>query len=236
MLDQAFEALKTYDWGVDPKAIRAIDEAIVSTHGDAQARKNLETRLAAVLDTKVPQAAKDAVCRALRTIGTALSVPALAKLLHDEKLSHMVRYALQVNPTSEATAALLGAMEKASAKIKPGIAASIAARARAGNKDVRVAQMQVLVHDKDPAVARAGALTLGALGTSDAVSPLAAVGKTAKDAEVKTAIADSLLECAENQLAAGKKGEATKIYQEIVALKLSDSSKAAAELGIKASS
>ena len=30
MLDQAIEALKTYDWGVDPKVIRPIDEAIAA--------------------------------------------------------------------------------------------------------------------------------------------------------------------------------------------------------------
>ena len=35
MLDQAFEALKTYDWGQDIKVLAAIDEAVVATHGDA---------------------------------------------------------------------------------------------------------------------------------------------------------------------------------------------------------
>ena len=94
MLDQAFDALKTYDWGVEPNVLQPIDEAITATHADPAARKDLETRLIEVLKTEVPRAAKDAVCRALKTIGTVASVPALAALLADEKLSHMARYAL----------------------------------------------------------------------------------------------------------------------------------------------
>ena len=30
MLDQAFEALKTYDWGTDPNALKPIDEAVIA--------------------------------------------------------------------------------------------------------------------------------------------------------------------------------------------------------------
>ena len=121
MLDQAFEALKTYKWGVDPKAIKAIQDTIVATHGDAAARKDLESKLAAVLATDVPRAAKDSVCRFLKTIGTAHSVEALAKLLHDAELSHMARHALQTNNAPEAVKALVGAMDKAPKKIKIGI-------------------------------------------------------------------------------------------------------------------
>ncbi len=40
MLDQAFEALKTYDWGTDRKALDPIDDAVVATHGDDAARAN----------------------------------------------------------------------------------------------------------------------------------------------------------------------------------------------------
>ena len=40
MLDQALEALKTYKWGVDPKAVQGIQDTVVATHGDAAARKS----------------------------------------------------------------------------------------------------------------------------------------------------------------------------------------------------
>ena len=71
---------------------------MVATHGDAAARKELETRLAAVLDSGGSRAAKDYVCRKLMMIGTAESVPALAALLPDKDLSHMARYALERIP------------------------------------------------------------------------------------------------------------------------------------------
>ena len=43
MLEQAFEALKTYKWGIDPKGIKPIQDAVVATHGNAAARKELES-------------------------------------------------------------------------------------------------------------------------------------------------------------------------------------------------
>ena len=81
MLDQAFEALKTYDWGTDRNLLDPIDDAVIAAHGNAAARKELETRLAAVLKTGVSRDAKDYVCRKLMVIGTAASVPTLAALL-----------------------------------------------------------------------------------------------------------------------------------------------------------
>ena len=91
MLDQAFAALKTIDWGTDLGPLRPIDEALIS--GDAAERGELEARLAAVLKTGVSRAAKDFVCRKLMVIGTAASVPALAALLTEKDHSHMARYA-----------------------------------------------------------------------------------------------------------------------------------------------
>jgi len=56
--DQAFEALKTYDWGQEPKLVAPIEEAIIASEGNAAQRRELETRLAAVLQSDVPYDAK----------------------------------------------------------------------------------------------------------------------------------------------------------------------------------
>lgn len=209
MLDKAIEALKTYDWGVDPAVIKPIDEAIVATHGDAAARKDLESRLIAALQSDVPQAAKDALCRALRRVGTAAAVPALAPLLADEKLSHMARYALQCIPAPEAAQALLEALPKVTGKLKIGVAASLGVRGEAA----AAAPLQNTLTDSDPAVARAAAYALGAVGSPAALQALSAAkaGPGTKDA-----IADGLLECAENLLAAGKKAEAKAVYEKLL--------------------
>ena len=229
MLDQALESLKTYQWGVDPKAIKPIQDAVVATHGDSAARGKLESRLAAVLNTDVPRAAKDTVCRALKTIGTSGSVPALAKLLHDEQLSHMARHALQTIDAPEAAKALVAAIDKAPKKIKIGIISSLGAR---GN-DVPVAPLAKALSDKDAEISTAGALALGALGSADAVK---ALGSAKVNDTNRIAVCDAMLQCAESMLAHGKKSEAKVIYTKVLKSGPTKAAKIAADLGITASS
>ena len=227
MLDQAFEALKTYKWGIDPKAIKAIQDTIVATHGDAAARKDLESKLASVLATDVPRAAKDSVCRFLKTIGTAHSVEALAKLLHDEELSHMARHALQTNDTPEAVKALVGAIDKAPKKIKIGIISSLGAR----GTGVPIAPLAKALADKDAEISSAGALALGAIGSEEAVKALAAAKATDSN---KVAVCDAMFQCAENMLNHGKKSEAKAIYSTVLKIGPTKAAKMAADIGVKA--
>ena len=228
MLDQALEALKTYEWGVDPKAVKSIQDAVVASHGDAAARKKLESTLAKVLGTDIPRAAKDIVCRALKTIGTAHSVPALAKLLHDEELSHMARHALETNDAPEAVKALVGAIDKAPKKIKIGIISSLGAR----GVGVPVAPLAKALSDKDADISTAGALALGAIGSADAVK---ALGSAKVNDTNKIAVCDAMLQCAENMLAHGKKSGAKAIYGTVLKIGPTEAAKIAADLGIKAS-
>ncbi|MEC9037010.1 MAG: HEAT repeat domain-containing protein [Verrucomicrobiota bacterium] len=228
MLDQALEALKTYEWGVDPKAVKSIQDAVVASHGDAAARKKLESTLAKVLGTDIPRAAKDIVCRALKTIGTAHSVPALAKLLHDEELSHMARHALETNDAPEAVKALVGAIDKAPKKIKIGIISSLGAR----EFGVPVAPLAKALSDKDADISTAGALALGAIGSADAVK---ALGSAKVNDTNKIAVCDAMLQCAENMLAHGKKSGAKAIYGTVLKIGPTEAAKIAADLGIKAS-
>ena len=228
MLDQALESLKTYKWGVDPKAVKSIQDAVVASHGDAGARKKLESTLADVLSTDVPRAAKDIVCRALKTIGTAHSVPALAKLLHDEELSHMARHALQTNDAPEAVKALVGAINKAPKKIKIGIISSLGAR----GTGVPVAPLAKALTDKDSEISTAGALALGAIGSADAVK---ALGSAKVNDTNRIAVCDAMLHCAENMLAHGKKAGAKAVYSKVLSIGPTNAAKIAADLGVKAS-
>ena len=228
MLDQALESLKTYEWGVEPKAVQSIQDAVVASHGDDAARKKLESTLAEVLGTDLPRAAKDTVCRALKTIGTAHSVPALAKLLHDEELSHMARHALEANDSPEAVKALVGAIDKAPKKIKIGIISSLGAR----GVGVPVAPLAKALSDKDADISTAGALALGAIGSADAVKALGSAKVTDTN---KIAVCDAMLQCAENMLGHGKKADAKAIYGTVLKIGTAKATKIAAELGIKAS-
>lgn len=226
MLEQTFDAFKTYDWGVDPQVLKPLQDAIIASHGDDAARKDLETRLIAVFKTDVPQAAKDAVCRMLRTIGTSLSVPVLAGLLPDEKLSHMARYALERIPAPEAAQALLHALPSVPAKLKVGIISSLGTRREAA----AIAPLQGLLADGDSAVARAAAHALGTIGTLDAARPLVSA---TPGAATKAAIADASMACAENLLAVGNKAAAKAAYAKVLASSPSKPVAFAANHGMK---
>ncbi len=207
MLDKAFDELKKYDWGVDPKVLKPIDEAAVASHGNAAERGKLEEQLAAVLASDAPRAAKDYVCRKLMRIGTAACVPALAALVADKELSHMARYALERIPAGEAATALRDAMGKVGGELKIGVIASLGAR---GDRESIVLLAKEL-GASDPAVSRAAALALGAI--PGGVSAAALEKFKVQDGEPTVAATDAKLACAEGLLATGKKSEALAVYK-----------------------
>src|SRR5512140_1040714 len=200
MLEQAFDALKTYDWGVDRHVLDPIDEAVLKTRDDAAARKEIESKLVAVLQSNAPRDARDYVCRQLRTMGTAASVPALEKLLADPELSHMARYALERIPDPKAGQALERQLPKLTGKLKVGVISSIGTRGQPA-----VGALRPLLKDPDDAVARAAAIALGRIASVDANKALASA--TPRPALVSV-FSDASLGCAEKLLAAGRAKEA----------------------------
>ena len=209
-VNKAFEALRTYDWGKDDNALKPIDEAVVATQGDAAARRDLETRLAAVLKANVSRDAKDYVCRKLMVIGSAESAPTLAGLLPEKDLSHMARYALERISAPEAGKALRDALPLLGGELKIGVISSLGVRRDAASVPALVA----LLGDADEAVARAAAYALGDIGNPDAAR---ALGQRANNAGegVKPAIVDAYLECADRLLANGRNAEAMLIYRSL---------------------
>jgi len=225
MLDQAFDALKTYDWGMDRNVLNSLDEAVVGTRSDPAARKDLESRLLAVLRTNAPRDAKDCVCRLLRTIGTAASVPALEGLLPDPELSHMARYALERIPEPQAGQALERQLHKLSGKLKVGVISSLGTRGQAAGL------LRPLLKDPGDAVARAAAIALGRIGSLEANKALASA--TPPPALVAV-FADASMACAEKLLAAGHATEAKATYERLLKHKPSESVRQAAERGLQA--
>jgi HEAT repeat protein len=227
MLDKALETLKTYDWGQDPKSLSAIDETIVATQGDAAKRKELEEQLVAVLTGEATFDGKQQACRYLTAIGTAASVPALAALLSDEKLSHMGRYALTRIPAPEAGAALREALGKLSGNLKIGVISSLGDR---GDNE-SVAALGQLVGEGDPAIAVAAARALGAIRTPEAAK---AISAATPDAQAQPAATDASLACAEALLASGKNIDALAIYKKLAAQEQPKHVKLAATRGMLA--
>ena len=207
-LDKAFEALKSYDWGSDIAALEPIDKALASAYGKPAARKELETRLAPVLKSNAPLAAKDFVCRKLALIGTAQSVPALAELLANEDLGHMARYALERIPGPEAGKALREALPKATGRNKTGLIDSLGVR-RDGAGTARLA---ALLNSAEAQAAAAAAIALGEIGSSEAAKALEGYRRRAPK-EFRNAAAGASLVCAQRLLACGKRDEALAIFK-----------------------
>ena len=225
MLEQAFEALKTYDYGVDRHVLDPINQAVVTTHNDAAARKDLETRLVAVLQSSAPRDARDYVCRQLRTIGSAASVAALEALLTDPDLSHMARYALERIPDSQAGRALERQLPKLNGPLKLGVIASMGAR----GQGVRL--LRGLLQDPDDAVAAAAAIALGRIASVDANKALA----SAKPRPTLAVLfADAALACAENLRASGHVKDAKATYERLLKSQPPTLLREAAERGLQA--
>jgi HEAT repeat protein len=225
MLEQAFDALKTYDWGVDRHVLDPIDEAVVKTRNDPAARKEIESKLLAVLQSGAPRDAKDYVCRQLRTMGTAASVPALEQLLADAELSHMARYALERIPEPQAGQALERQLRKLSGNLKIGVISSL------GTRGQGVSLLRPLLRDSDEAVARAAAIALGRIASADANKALG----SAKPRPALTAVfADASLSCAGKLLATGHAQEAKATYQRLLKSHPPKLVRLAAERGLKA--
>ena len=128
-LDEDFQGIVTYSFGESREPLMVIQDRIRASHGNAEERLDLELQLAELLkreDTSFY--CKDFACRQLRVIGTAESVPALAKLLTDEKLSDMARYALELNTDPKVDKELISALRKAQGNQLIGIINSLGER------------------------------------------------------------------------------------------------------------
>jgi|HubBroStandDraft_6_1064221.scaffolds.fasta_scaffold82070_2 hypothetical protein len=209
MLADAFEALKKYDWGTDLATLEPIDDAVAAIPGSHGADPELESQLIAVLNGQLSRDAHDYVCRKLAIVGTAAAVPTLAGLLGNESTSHMARYALERMKAAEAGQALRAAVLTVGGKMKIGVISSVGARRDAE----AVGTLASLLGDQNPAVARAAALALGTIGTTEAASALqsAHLGRVGD----KQAQIDALLSCAESLLRHGKQADAQGIYMSL---------------------
>ncbi|MHC4503172.1 MAG: HEAT repeat domain-containing protein, partial [Planctomycetota bacterium] len=137
-------------------------------------------------------------------------VPALAKLLTAEKLSHMARFALERNPSREAGDALRSAMGTVSGKLKLGMVATLGGRRDAGS----VSALRRMLAAGDEETVRAAISALGRIGTREAAAALAYARVPEK---LKRLAADASLMCADRLAAAGEGVRASAIYDKMFA-------------------
>ncbi|GMV97960.1 MAG: hypothetical protein AMXMBFR83_23130 [Phycisphaerae bacterium] len=170
--------------------------------------------LVRVLESDAPQKDKATACRLLQRVGDKAAIPALARLLTDEKLAHMARYALEPIPEPAVDEALRGALGKVNGRLLIGVVTSLGVRRDAQSVE---AMARLLTHE-DAGVVQAAARALGSIGkASSAKALMAALPRTA--ATNRLDFCEGLLRCAEGLAAAGSREEAVAIYDALRGMK-----------------
>ena len=132
-LDEAFAQLKFYDAGQSNTALVFIDHYVARVSADATQRRELATRLAALLaDTGASEPAKLFVCQQLRVVASDTQVPQVAAMLDDAKTADLARLVLQPMPGPAASRALLEALGRVQGEPLIGVINSIGDRQDAG--------------------------------------------------------------------------------------------------------
>ncbi|HNY26140.1 MAG TPA: ThuA domain-containing protein [Candidatus Sumerlaeota bacterium] len=179
-----------YDFGSSRAAMAGYEERIRKASPEEKGK--IEEDLIGMLDCPLTTyAAKQWVCRMLRNVGTAKSVPSLAKLLPLGDYSHMARFALQGMACPEAGEALLAALAKSDGAVKVGILGTLGQR---GDGKAVAAVADALKGDASKDVKRAAIQALGRMGGEAAAEALKAAQV---DADLKDEKSNALLMCAD---------------------------------------
>lgn len=207
-LEQAFEALKTFDWGSDRAPLAPIEQAAVAAK-DSAAQAELEKKLLGALDGNLNRAGKDFVCRLLVLVGSGAAASVLAKWLGSAEDAQLARFALERIPGTEVRQVLLEALSRVQGDQLLGVISSLGARFEPES----IPPLARLLGDANESVAVAAASALGDIRSPEAAKALAAI-KPSSEA-VRSAVTDARMSCAEGMLTAGKSAEALMIYKSL---------------------
>lgn len=210
-VERKLSAIAGYDRGMDRQPIIAVEELIRESQNQPERRKYIERRLADMLSGATLEG-KSFICRQLWFIGTADSVPAVAKLLLDETTADIACYAIGRNSSTEASEALRDALAKAGPNVQIRILNLLGDRREAQS----IEAVGELVFGPEPQVAEAAIAALGKIGGARAGEIL--VQARAKGGpDLRLAATDAYLRCAEDLVAKGQAEQATAIYGQLAA-------------------
>ncbi|MBE0536987.1 MAG: ThuA domain-containing protein [Phycisphaerae bacterium] len=198
-----------WDLDKDRKALTAIEDDI-RTAGPTRLLQIEAAIVRAMTNAQCTWAGKQWVCRMLRQMGTAQSVPALAAMLTDEKVSHMARYALERMPAPEAGAALIAALDRVEGDLKIGIVSSLGLRGEEAAAD----KIAPLMKSENRMMARAAITALSHF--SNRTTGMALV-ETELPADLEDLRNDAILTCTDTMLSKGRTDFAIGIYQRMTA-------------------
>jgi HEAT repeat protein len=203
-----YQALVTREFGTAADALAAIEQQIqAAAPADHPA---LEQRLIGVLENPAAtMPGKQFACQMLRLVGSPACVPAVARLLTDEKLSHMARIAFLDLKDPAVDAALRDALKSTRGEVQIGIVHTIGDRADRGSLNA----VAGLLNADD---ARLVAAVLNAVGKIGGAEGAAAMdGAKVSDAQ-KLAWAQAYLRCASGLAVRGETKAAQAMYRKLL--------------------
>ncbi|MDT8301097.1 MAG: HEAT repeat domain-containing protein [Sedimentisphaerales bacterium] len=208
-IDEKLAAIVNYERGMSREPLIAVEKLIRESQNQPEQRKYIELKLAELLPEATLES-KSFICRQLWFVGTADSVPAIAKLLMDEETADIACYAIGQNPSDEAGKALREALKKVSPTVQIRIINLLGDRG--DNQSVEA--IGKLVSGREREVSEAAVAALGKIGGARAIQLL--VESRAKgDSELRFAATDAYLRCAEDLMFDGETKQATIIYNEL---------------------
>jgi len=209
-IDKKLAAITSYERGMGRQPLIVVEELIRDLQNQPEQRKYIEMQLAELLESNVTLDCKSFICRQLWYIGTADSVPAIAKLLLDEQTADMACYAIGQNPSPEAGKALRDALDKAPPKVQVRIINLLGDRRDAES----VESLGKRVFGADMEIAEAAVASLGKIG-GDRAGKILVEARAKGSSGLRLAATDAYLRCAEHLLAEGKMEQAITIYKEL---------------------
>ena len=227
-LDPAFKNILTYRFGESREPLAAVADIIRKSYGNTRERLRLEKQCAAILESNATYECKDFICRQLYIIGTKESMPALAKMLTEEKTSDMARYALQQNTHPDAGKAFRKALKNTTGTTLIGIINSLGER----RDEKSVGALGKYISHTDENVATAAVSALGKIGGDKAKKALYKARKKGSQT-IHNAASLALLVYADTLMRQGRKGEAAGIYRSLCSIDEPKQVRRAALIGLE---
>ena len=209
-LDQAFQVLVKLELGQDLGIFHPIRQAVVASRTDEKVRADLESRLVAVLEGDATDLAKDYACRQLVIVGSDASLPALAALLPNPRMSYMARYALEGIGSLAAKKTLREMLAKTKDQQKTGVIISLGRLADPEAVPPIAAQLK----EENETLCEVCLIALGRIGNVPAADALQAfAGKVPES--LREVIVDAQLDAVESLCQQGEHEKAAEICESL---------------------
>ncbi len=207
-LPDALRALAALQPGFDPAVLTAIEARLGEALRDEGQRAEVERALVELIESDASWQAREIACRLLKRVATAAAVPALARLLGDPQLAARARDVLETLPDPAADRALIEALGRVKGRARLGVMASLGVRRTAD----AVPALLPLTRSDAPLEAETAWLTLGRIGTPEAVQALTELRAAIPEDRRSTLLA-ALFEAGERLLEAGRLAEARAVFE-----------------------